>query len=189
MGVDMSDERRHLVFLLQEGAKAGPYDERPVVPAKIDPQVTLSRNDRPQPFYLICEEQTVLATMTGRGAVAFHGASVRQLSLVAGDHVFVPARTPHRILPETPMIQLRFKARVPGREAVVWYCPRCDAEVWRHGFDASAVVSQRGWWDGVSQFNADPARRRCACGEEHPAVDVDGLHWADLAAELEAPPA
>ena len=42
-----------------EAAKRGPYDEFPMFPPGIDPQIHVSRNNRPQPFHLICEHDTV----------------------------------------------------------------------------------------------------------------------------------
>ena len=53
--------RKRAFNIFQQAREAGPYDEYPVLPAEIDPQLHLSRNDRPQPFFLICERDTVLA--------------------------------------------------------------------------------------------------------------------------------
>ena len=48
----MRQKRQYLTA--REAPEAGPYDEFPTFPPGIDPQLCLSRNDRPQPFYLIC---------------------------------------------------------------------------------------------------------------------------------------
>src|SRR5262252_2071864 len=63
--------RSRALSIFQEAKAAGPYDEYPVLPPDIDPQLHLSRNDRPQPFFLICEHDCVLTQMSGRATVLF----------------------------------------------------------------------------------------------------------------------
>lgn len=180
-------ERDRFAHLLAQGAELGPYDEMPLIPAQIDPQLFLSRNDRLQPFFLICERDTLLATLTGSGRVEFRGPTVQRIDIVPGDHVYVPSRTPHRILPDEPMIQVRYKANPAGLEAVAWYCTSCGGEVWRSEFDTADQIPQAAWWEAVTVFNADHERRACAaCGTVAPAVDLEGLRWPEVAAAIGA---
>lgn len=180
-------ERDRFAHLLAQGAELGPYDEMPLIPAHIDPQITLSRNDRPQPSHLIFERDSLLATMSGRGHLELRTATVHRLDLLPGDYVYVPARTPHRIVPHEPMIQFRYKAHPPGLEATAWYCDSCGAELWRHEFDAGTEIPQAAWWSALESFNADDARRTCdGCGMVAPLVSTDGLRWSAMAEAIAA---
>src|SRR6185312_11278829 len=87
----------------------------------IDPQLHLSRNRVKQPFFLICEQDTMLAQMSGEARVEFRAGPVRYFDMTVGDFVYVPAGTPHRIVPKTESVHLRYKAEKPGLEAVAWY--------------------------------------------------------------------
>src|SRR5437868_1496435 len=94
-------ERKRMFQVFKEARKAGPYDEFPVLLEEIDPQVYLSRNDRPQPFFLICEHDSVLVQMSGEGMVELKDAPVLYYTTEPGDFVYVPAGTPHRVVPRT----------------------------------------------------------------------------------------
>jgi 3-hydroxyanthranilate 3,4-dioxygenase len=178
-------ERKRMLHAFKEARDAGPYDEFPVLPANVDTQIHLSRNDRPQPFFLICEKDTVLAQLSGQATVEFKQASVLYHTLEPGDHVYVPAGTPHRVVPRSESVQLRYRSNAPGLEGVAWYCPACGAEVWRAEWDTAEELLQEGYWRACQAFNADAARRRCrGCGAEHPAVDLDGIRWPAVAAAL-----
>jgi len=72
-------------------AEVGPYDEFPVLVAGLDPQVYLSRNDRPQPFYLVCEKDSLLVQMAGTGRLLLKYGPVLWESMRPGDFVYVPA--------------------------------------------------------------------------------------------------
>lgn len=174
-------ERRRFWNLPAEAAALGPYDEQPLIPAKIDPQVYASRNDREQPFYLICEHDTMLAFLAGAGRVAFHDSDVARFRVGPGDFIYVPARTPHRVEPDPELLQLRYKAAEAGLEAVAWYCAECGGEVWRSEFDTAEVLSQQAWWDAAQEFNASDELRTCACGTVHPPVDLTGIRWPEVA--------
>ena len=78
----MARKERFAAF--DEGAKRGPYDEYPMFPAGVDPQIHVSRNDRPQPFHLVCEHDTLLVTMSGEGRVEFAVGPMRYQTLEAG---------------------------------------------------------------------------------------------------------
>jgi hypothetical protein len=49
--------------------------------------VHLSRNEEPQPFYLICEKDTLVVVFPGTGRIEREFTSVRSFSLKAGDRV------------------------------------------------------------------------------------------------------
>ena len=181
----MARKQRFAAF--DEAAKRGPYDEYPMLPAGIDPQIHLSRNDRPQPFFLICEHDTVLINMSGQGRVEFPDGPVRYHPVVPGDFVYVPSGTPHRIIPDGECVQLRYKADHPGLEAVAWFCEECDAEVAREVFDTAQEISQDGYLRACRAFNAAAERRKCAaCGHTHDEIDLAPYRWEAVAAEVRA---
>ncbi|HLT35416.1 MAG TPA: hypothetical protein VK034_04000 [Enhygromyxa sp.] len=177
--------RKKTFVVFNEAPKLGPYDERPMLPDSIQTQVFLSRNDRPQPFHLICEKDTLIAVFAGTGAVHMQLTSVRSFPLEPGDHVYVPAGTPTRLVPSSESIIMRYKAQHPGLEAVAWYCESCETELFRHTFDTAKTCSQAGYLDGCRAYNEDAGRRKCSsCGREHPAVDLAGYRWEQLAEQL-----
>jgi hypothetical protein len=179
--------RKRQVNVFEDAREAGPYDDFPVLPPDMDPQVHLSRNDRRQPFYLICERDTVLAQVSGEAVVAFAAGPVRYFTLEPGDYVYVPAGTPHQITPRSESVQLRYKAKAPGLEGVAWYCPTCGAEVAREEWDTAAELPQDAYWRICQAFNADATRRKCArCSAEHPTVDLAGIRWPEVAAAIRA---
>ncbi len=181
--------RKRAFNIFQQAREAGPYDEYPVLPPEIDPQLHLSRNDRPQPFFLICEHDTVLAQMSGRATVIFKDANVLRFALTAGDFVYVPAGTPHRIVPETESIQIRYKPRDAGWEGAAWYCERCGAELWRSEWNTAEQISQDGYWRSCQAFNDDSAQRTCAgCATVADKIDLGAFRWREIAAELRAAP-
>lgn len=183
----MGLRRKKTFMVFREAGKLGPYDERPMLPDEVHLQICLSRNDRPQPFHLICAKDTLVVCFAGRGRIHFSGTSVRYFSLEPGDHVYVPAGAPTRLIPDPgePCVIMRYKAREPGLEGVAWMCPTCERELYRHVFDTAASSPQAGYLAGCEAFNADPERRVCpACGTEHPLVDLDGYRWPELAEQL-----
>ena len=179
----MRQKRQYLTS--REAVESGPYDEFPTLPPGIDPQLCLSKNDRPQPFYLICEQDTVLVQMSGAGRVEFVDGPVNYQTLEPGDFVYVPGRTPHRIVPTEVSVQYRFKAEKPGLEGVCWYCEKCGEELWREIWDTAQELPQEGYLRSCQEFNGDAGLRTCgSCGEIHPEIDLDGYRWAEIAADL-----
>lgn len=173
-------KRQFLIF--REIGKLGPFDEFPMLSPEIDPQVHLSRNDRSQPFFLICEKDSVLAQMTGRGRVEFRDTSLSEAITEPGAFVYIPGGTPHRIHIDEPSVQYRYKARDSGLEAVLWACPACDREVHRRVWDTAETLPQEGYLAACEEFNADPGLRACqGCGAEHPPVDLAPYRWALVA--------
>ncbi len=180
-------ERKRALNVFATARDARPYDEQPLLPDKFDLQLHLSRNDRPQPFFLICDHDTLLVQMSGQAAVEFKHAPQHSQSMEPGTFVYVPAGTPHRLLPLTDSVHLRYKAQQPELEGVAWYCLECGAQVWHDEWELSRELPQEGYWRACQEFNADPARRRCpACSAEHPAVDLTGIRWQEIARDLRA---
>lgn len=168
-------------------AEVGPWDERLVAPPFADPQVAMSRGSGPQPFFLICAKDTIVMQAIGTAEVELHYSGLRRTWLEMGDILYVPAGTAVRIEPREESIHLRFKAINPGLEGVAWFCPSCDAELWRHEFDAGLRPAQEGYLDGCTAFNAEAERRTCVrCGTVHPLVDIAEYNWARLAKEARA---
>jgi hypothetical protein len=176
---------RQLVFFAYDEAKdAGPYDERPMLPSNIDLQVHMSRNDRRQPFFLVCQHDSVLVTMSGTGEVEYKDAPVLRQSYELGDFIYVPAGTPHRIAPGTESIHLRYKLPESDREGVAWFCDGCGRELHRVVWDLREVPAQEGYLHACTAFNADISLRSCkSCGAVHPAIDLEGYRWEAIADE------
>jgi 3-hydroxyanthranilate 3,4-dioxygenase len=177
--------RKNTALLLREARRLGPYSEFPVLRPEVDPQLHLSRNDRSQPFFLICEKDCVLVQLAGEAVLDFREVSVSEFNLEVGDHVYIPAGTPHRIRIISESIQYRFKASNSDREAVVWVCESCGAELSRHTWSNEAILPQEGYQAAGEAFNADPERRACrSCGAHHPIVDLSPFAWPDIAAAV-----
>lgn len=179
-------ERDRIVPLFEVARTTGAYDDLPLIPKRIDPQVFLSRNDRPQPFFLACSEVSVVAALAGTGTLEFRSSTVNRFTLVPGDHVKVPPRTPHRVSDPHDLVLLRYKAQPAGIEAIAWYCPACDAEIVGVTYDADAEIPQEIWARETAAFNATAARRTCACGAIHPPLDLSGTRWLEVAQAIRA---
>jgi mannose-6-phosphate isomerase-like protein (cupin superfamily) len=177
--------RKKTFVVFKEAEKLGPYDERPMLPDDVHLQICLSRNAHAQPFHLICEQDTLIAVFSGTGKVEFKQTGVTYFPLEAGDHVYVPAGAPTRLLPETESVIMRYKPREPGLEGVAWYCESCGEELFRHVFDTRETFPQEGYLAGSRAFNEDENRRRCAaCDAVHPPVDLAPYRWEQIAAQL-----
>jgi len=171
----------------REAAKLGPYDEMPMLPDDKQVQVHLSKNDRPQPFYLICGKDTLLSLISGAAKVEFKGTGVGHFALTPGSFVYVPAGAPHRIVPTETSVMMRYKQMHAGLEGVAWYCDNCDAETYREVWDTATTVSQLKYDEVASRFAADASLRTCHhCGSTHPAPDLEGFRWSEVAREIAA---
>jgi 3-hydroxyanthranilate 3,4-dioxygenase len=176
--------KEFMAFTYELAAKCGPYDEKSVLPKDLDIQLTLSRNDRPQPFHLICEHDSVIVVMSGRGRVEFKGSSVREESYVLGDVIYIPAGTPHRILPSEESIHHRFKLPESKLEGLAWYCDDCGEELHRVVWALADRLPQEGYLSACNDFNADDTLRQCDhCRTEHPKIDLDGYRWEQIASD------
>lgn len=179
-------DRRRMLNGLKAAQELDNYAEAPVMPTHVDPQIHVSRNTVPQPFYLVCEKDTVLAQMSGSGVLQLKNSSVNYFSLDVGDHVYVPAGTPHRIVPSEESVMLRYKPLHAGLEGVAWYCPGCGEELHRTEWDTADTVSQQAYYDACSTFNQDESQRTCTdCGSVHPTIELsDFASWLPLAEKL-----
>jgi hypothetical protein len=182
------ERKRYLNLLpLAEGARS--YDERPVLLEHIDPQLYLSRNAVAQPFFLICEKDTVLAAMSGDATVEFRDCTVLQHRLAPGDYVYVPAGTPHRIVPRVPSLHVRYKALVPGLEGVAWYCDVCNAERYRTEWNTAEVLPQAGYAAACRYYAESLEGTPCAkCGNVAAALDLGDIRWDAVADALRKEP-
>ena len=177
--------REHMFLTFVEAANSGPYDERPMLPADIDLQIHLSRNDRPQPFFQICQHDTVLVVMAGKGRVQFKDSSVLYHHYEAGDFIYVPAGTPHRIVPDTESVHYRYKLPESELEGVAWYCQGCGAPLWRDVWRISEELVQDGYLRACQGFNANLGCRTCdSCGTVHPEIDLAPYRWREVAASI-----
>lgn len=177
----------YMGFSYALAAEAGPHDERPLLPSGLDIVLTISRSDQPQPFHLICQHDSVLVTMAGKGRVAFAGSAVRHFDYETGDVVYVPAGTPHRIVPTSESIHHRFKLPESDAEGVAFCCERCGREMHRLLWSLADELPQEGYLRGCAEFNADPARRTCAaCQAVHPQVDLGPYRWSEIARSARA---
>jgi 3-hydroxyanthranilate 3,4-dioxygenase len=178
-------ERRKTLNVLKEVALAhGSYDDFPVAPAGVDPAPHLSRNTVPQPFWLVTQKDELLVTMSGEGEIRFKDADRTVMRLGPGDVVYLPARTPSRIVPDGELVQVRLKALPPFTEAIAWYCDRCDALINSETF--TAEVPQRAYWNAVATYNASAEQRTCpACGHVNPEAEIGDISWDTVAVALE----
>jgi rubredoxin len=177
--------RRRFQQTVKLAPQVGFFDEYPILPDGIDPQVTMSRSDRQQPFFLICEKDTMLVQMTGYALIEFKESSVLRVNASPGDFIYVPARVPHRISPTSESIHYRYKAEHAGLEAAAWYCNQCGNQVKRFTWDTTDELPQEGYLRATTAFNESEDSRRCPkCGTLHPPTDVTGNNWQAVAAEL-----
>jgi hypothetical protein len=180
-------ERRKTLNVLKESNLTwGSFDDFPIIPEGIEPSPHLSRSRVPQPFYLVTAKDELLVTMTGEGEVRFHDPERTVLCIGPGDVVYLPARLPSRVIPDTELVQVRIKDVPPFTEAVAWFCDSCGNLLYRAEF--TAVVPQRQYWQATIAYNSDPALRTCAsCGRTHDPVDLDEIAWDEVAEVLESP--
>jgi len=162
----------------------GSYDEVPVLLEEIDPQVHVSKADRPQPFYLICEKDSLLVQMSGAATIRLQHPQLRYFDTVPGDYVYIPAGTPHRIEPKQAGMIHRYKAATTQLEGVAWYCPACEHEVHREVWPYTQELPQAAYLRSTQAFNESEDRRRCPrCQSVHPPVSLDGTRWSELSAQ------
>ena len=184
----MAHKRRPMFYTFKEAARGGAYDEMPMLPAGIDPQLHLSRNEADQPFWLILEKDSVLVQMSGAARVEMRDGPVLWEDIVPGDFLYIPGGTPHRIKPKEPSVMYRFKAEQAGLEAVAWYCEQCHAQLYRRLWDTAQELPQDGYQKSCLEFNSHVQHRTCgACGTVHPDIKLNDYRWTAIAAELKSP--
>jgi len=84
--------RKNRFNAFQEAAARGAYDEFPMLELGIDPQLHLSRNNIAQPFFLICEQDSMIAQLSGAARIEFRDSSVGYFDARIGDYVIVARR-------------------------------------------------------------------------------------------------
>lgn len=180
-------KRKNRFDSFEEAVERGPYDEMPMLELGFDPQLHLSRNDVGQPFFLICEKDTVLAQLSGSARLEFARGSVNYFDMVIGDFAYIPAGVPHRIIPAQESVHLRYKAADPGLEAVAWYSERAHAETARVTWDCAVELPQDAYQRACEAFNADEQMRTCpVTGDVLPQVDLSPFRWQEVAEEIRA---
>jgi len=179
--------RKKTFQVWREAAKVGAYAEMPMLPDDKQVQVHLSKNDRPQPFHLICGKDSLLSLMSGAAKVEFKGTGIDHFALTPGSFVYVPAGAPHRIVPTETSVMMRYKQMQAGLEGIAWYCDNCGAEIFREVWDTATTLPQLKYEEVSSRFAADPSLRTCrACGSVHPAPDLAGFRWSEAARDIAA---
>jgi len=165
-------DRRRMLHAFKAAKEVGNYQDAAVLPEHVDPQLHLSNNSVTQPFYLVCEHDTVVGQLSGAARIRLRETSVNAFGMEPGDLVYVPAGTPHRIEPVTPSVQIRYKVRDSKREGAVWTCPHCDEQIarldWQLTEPPSAAYAAACQW-----FNHQYAGTQCpGCSQPVAAVDL-----------------
>lgn len=182
MSRSLNIRRKNNFNVIRDAKKLGSFDDFPMLRPEIDPQYHASVNSVDQPFHLSGQKDMVLAQLTGKSRVLFRDGPARYFDLGPGDFVYVPANAEHRILTKETGILIRYKARKPGTENVVWTCAGCGSELYRHSFDASSGPAQREYHAASETFNADADLRTCkSCNTTAPKVDLDAFQWQRVA--------
>ena len=177
--------RKNNFDTFKEAAARSSYDEMPMLELGIDPQLHLSRNSVPQPFFLICEHDTLVAHMAGDARIEFPVGPVRHFDMKVGDFAYIPGGTPHRLVPRTESVHLRYKTEKPGLEAVAWYSEATGQEINRVTWDCAEELPQEAYLRACNAFNAEPKLRTCpATGAVLPPIDLRPFAWAAVAAEI-----
>lgn len=170
--------RKNKFNYLKEAERLASFDEFPMLRPDVDPQLHVSYNTVDQPFHLICQKDCVIAQPTGNSRIEFTSGPVRHFDTEPGDYVYIPAGYPHRIRTTQDGILLRYKARDPGGEAVIWVCQSCGEELGRHEINVEVLPVQSGYAEACEAYNANPAARTCpSCGAEHSQIDLSPFRW------------
>jgi len=160
-------------------AGLGNYEDAAILPGETDPQVYLSRNWLPQPFHLISAKDTVLSQLSGSARVHLRDSSVNRFRMELGDHVYVPAGTPHQIVPIEEGVMIRFMPLDAGRQGAAWYCGECGTELHRYEWEHDNEEPANGLYVAAcARFTADLAARTCdKCAAVHPEIDLAAYGW------------
>jgi len=171
--------RRRMLQAFDAAKTIGNYADVPVMPIDVDPQITLARNTEPQPFYLAFEEDTIIALMSGRAIVRLRDSNVNFWPMIPGDHVYMPAGTPHRFEPSEESVVIRYIGNDPAYRAAVFACETCGAELDRLEWKQDLEVDATAIYAEVSRrFNEDLEHRTCTvCGAVAPPVSLERLGW------------
>lgn len=178
--------RQPFVDNFSEIEDLGEQDELPILPEDTDPQVYASKITVPQPFYLVCGKDSLLVILSGKAEIKFKHPDLNRFKAVAGDFVYVPARTPHRIVPLENVMLNRYKARESGKESVIWYCDTCGEALHSHSWDNSIKNAHSQYSLALNTFNASNDLRTChSCGSKNEPQLLDGNRWDSIADQLQ----
>ncbi|GAA1846170.1 hypothetical protein [Agromyces salentinus] len=171
--------RRRMLQAFQAAKEIGNYADVPVMPVDVDPQITLSRNTEKQPFFLAFAEDTVIALMSGSATVRLRESNVNSWSMIAGDHVYVPAGTPHALEPNEESVLIRYIGNEPAYRAAVFACETCSGELhrleWKQDLEVEATAI---YAEVARRFNTDSAARACGtCGTTAAEISLERLGW------------
>lgn len=171
--------RRRMLQAFQAAKEIGNYADVPVMPIDVDPQITLSRNTEKQPFFIAFEEDTVIALMSGTATVRLRESNVNSWSMIVGDHVYIPAGTPHLLEPIEESVLIRYIGNEPAYRAAVFACETCGNELhrleWRQDLEVDATAI---YTEVARRFNADLEVRTCTtCGTTAAEISLERLGW------------
>lgn len=179
----MARKRRFMTY--KESKKRGFFDEYPMLTDDVDPQLHMSCGLGAQPFWLVCEKDSMVALMSGRATIEFKDSPVLYEDMGLGDFVYIPAGTPTRMTNHEETIHYRYKALDAGLEAVAWYCDSCGAALYRETWDTADEVPQKAYLRITEAFNDSEDMRTCkSCGQIHDEVDISDNNWHKISEEL-----
>jgi hypothetical protein len=164
------------------------YDEWPLVPEEVDPQVSISHNDVRQPFFLILDHDTCVAQLKGTARIEFSEGPIRQLPLEPADWVYVPAGIGHRIKPYTPSLQLRFSAREAHIERAVFKCDCCQSDLSSTTWNSGSTLRQEGFLAAALRAERFVQHPCPHCGASV-TRDESSYRWREVAELLRHGPA
>jgi hypothetical protein len=171
--------------VLAVGLEARSCDEWPLVPDGVEPQVDISRNTVPEPFFHVFDHDTVIVGMAGSGRVDLHDTNVLWEPIQPGDFVYIPAGAPSRIVPDDALLTIRFTGDARARQTCAWFCEQCGVEQYRFTWDATTARPQNGFIAATGAYAQERAGVGCdRCGAAMPALDLSSFRWAELAAQL-----
>jgi hypothetical protein len=175
--------RRRMLQAFDTAATVGNYADLAVLPADVDPQITISRNSVDQPFFLAFEEDTVLAQISGHSVVHLRQSNVLNYSMGQGDHVYMPAGTPHRIVPDGEGVLIRYITNEPATRAALFACEECGTEIYRLEWQQEVADDSVPIYSEICRrFNDDEERRTCPeCRSVAASVSLETLGWASRA--------
>ncbi len=114
----------------------------------------------PELFYQLEGTMTLVVIEDGRR---------REIAIGAGQILLLPggvAHSPQRPAGSVGLVVER-RRRAGEVDHVVWFCPRCDRELYRESFHLTDIESQ--FAPVFARFSENPAHRTCRhCGTVHP---------------------
>ncbi len=179
--------QKRMFHTFKEARAARPFDEYPMLPPGIDPQLHLSKGDVDQPFWLVCEKDCIVVQMSGRATLHMKHSPVLFYKTKPGDFTYVPGGVPHRLEPDGECVTYRYKAEHAGREAVEWYCESCGERLGQIAWDTAGELPQEGYARACKAYNDDIDMRTCkSCGHVAPPIDLSPFRWDEIAKALRA---